>query len=224
MSIGVAIPCYNKHIPRLFELLDSIENQTIKPNKVCISCSSTREDEFAEALSNYSFPTKLIISEGKKNAAENRNIALSHLLDLDYISFMDADDIMHPQRIEILLKVFKETNANLIMHNYNFIDKSFERIEEINTRINSLGTHWSGCVDHLKYTLYGITEEDVCIHHSQVSVKSEIFNSIRFHEEPEYARREDAKFCFEVLELQNITNVYIINKLSYYNQSNTEMN
>jgi glycosyltransferase involved in cell wall biosynthesis len=226
MSIGVAVPCYNKHIPRLFELLDSIEKQTIKPKKVCISCSSTREDEFVEALSKYSFPTKVIITEGKKNAAENRNTALNHLLELDYITFMDADDIMHPQRIEILLKAFKENDADIILHNYQDQNDSelfqFKKIvdEDISIKINSLQTHWSGCVEHIDYYKY----QDEKIHHSQVSVKREVVDYVKFPEESEYTRREDCIFCFKVFQLPNMKNVYIANKLSYYNPSYTEMN
>jgi GT2 family glycosyltransferase len=46
MKIGIAIPCYNGHVELLFKLLNSIQNQTILPNKVVVSCSSTREEEF----------------------------------------------------------------------------------------------------------------------------------------------------------------------------------
>ena len=41
IKIGVAIPCYQGHIERLFDLLKSIKNQTILPDKVVVSCSST---------------------------------------------------------------------------------------------------------------------------------------------------------------------------------------
>ena len=37
MKIGVAIPCYYGHIQRLYDLLDSIEKQTIIPDKVVVS-------------------------------------------------------------------------------------------------------------------------------------------------------------------------------------------
>ena len=45
MKIGVAIPSYYGHITRLFDLLDSIENQTVLPDKVVVSCSSTSSFE-----------------------------------------------------------------------------------------------------------------------------------------------------------------------------------
>ena len=104
MKIGVAIPAYIGHINRLFELLDSIEKQTRLPDKVVVSCSSTREFNNNKT---YSFPLQIIVTEERQNAAQNRNIAASNLMDMDFITFIDADDIMHPQRVEVLLKVFE---------------------------------------------------------------------------------------------------------------------
>jgi len=226
MKIGVAIPSYIGHIDPLFKLLDSIQNQTIIPNKVVVSCSSTKKSDFEfqcyfEKLQQYTFSLEIITSEEKKNAAQNRNIAASKLSDMDYITFIDADDIMHPQRIEILLKVFKEHDSDIILHNY-FIDVAFEndlfkKIDnsEINVRANSLRQDWSGCIEHINYVEEGI-------HHSQVSIKKEIFNKIKFPEEIEFNRKEDCIFCHRVFNLPDIKNSYIANKLSYYAPSNTD--
>jgi glycosyltransferase involved in cell wall biosynthesis len=235
ISIGIAIPCYKGHIPNLFKLLDSIEDQTRKPDMVCVSCSSTTEFPF-DKVKKYSFPLDVIITEEKKNAAENRNIAIAKLLDvsvsvsttdicrnLDYITFMDADDIMHPQRIEILLKLFNERNIDIILHNYqqNEINdlNEFEKIENENLsfRINEMRQHWSGCIEHVdfhKYTYEGI-------HHSQASVKREILLYIKYPEEAEFARREDCIFCHRVFDLPNIQTAYVSNKLSFYKPSGT---
>ena len=46
MKIGVAVPCYYGHIQRLYELLDSIEKQTILPDKVVVNSSSTSVFKF----------------------------------------------------------------------------------------------------------------------------------------------------------------------------------
>jgi len=223
MKIGVAIPSYNGHIQQLFQLLDSIQSQTIIPDKVIVSCSSSKESDFDvynEKLKKYSFFLQIITNEDKKNAAENRNIAASKLTDLDYITFIDADDIMHPQRIEILLKVFKQTECDIILHNFfcneKIDDNFFKKIEtnDIDIIFNSLRQHWSGCIEHINYM-------DGCIHHSQVTIKSEIFNKVKFPEENEYNRKEDCIFCHRVFDLPNIKNVYIKNKLSYYAPSGT---
>ena len=44
MKIGVAIPCYSGHIPKLLCLLNSLEKQTKLPDKVVVSCSSIHHE------------------------------------------------------------------------------------------------------------------------------------------------------------------------------------
>ena len=50
MKLGVAIPCYCGHINNLFTLLDSIDSQTILPNKVVVSSSSTNSFEMKKKI------------------------------------------------------------------------------------------------------------------------------------------------------------------------------
>ena len=219
MKIGVAIPSYYGHITRLYELLDSIENQTVLPDKVVVSCSST---SFFENKKEYRFPLEVIVTEDKKNASQNRNIAVSKLLDMDYITFIDADDLMHPQRIEFLLKVFEIYNSDIILHNYfnestTFSPKFFQKNLYIYVSTTTLIQSESGCITHINECNDSIDK----IHHSQVTIKKEIFEKVQFPEEPEFNRREDCVFCYRIFSLPNIKHAYIQNELSYYNPSNT---
>jgi len=227
MKIGVGIPAYSGHIGPLFNLLDSIQNQTILPDKVVVSCSSTKKSDFdiyTEKLKCYTFFLQIITNEEKMCTAQNRNIAASNLSDVDYITFIDADDIMHPQRIEILLNVFKDHDSDIVLHNYseftNHDNNIFKKIESnnINARINSLEQCYSGCIRHKNF----ISDNDK-IHHGHVSIKQTIFNKIRFPEEPEFYRKEDCVFCHRVFSLSNVKNSYIVDELSYYKPSNTQI-
>jgi hypothetical protein len=225
MKIGVAIPAYKGHIDSLFKLLDSIQTQTYIPDKVAVSCSSTKNIElnlYHEKIKKYTFPLQIITNEDKKCAAQNRNIAASLLTDVDYITFIDADDIMHPQRMEIIINVFKEHNCDIILHNYSNLEsvndglcKNIEQ-NDINIRINSLEQCYSGCIRHKIYN-------NEKIHHGHVSVKQTIFNIVHFPEEPEFYRKEDCVFCYRVFSLPNIKNAYIVNELTYYTPSNTQI-
>lgn len=218
MSIGVAIPCYYGHIKNLINLLDSIEEQTVKPNKVVISCSSTK-DKIETKL--YSFSLEIIITDEKKNAAQNRNIAACKLTDVDYITFIDADDIMHPQRIEILLKVFKDTNCDIILHNFFINETNFKHIEPVDIRINELTQCLTGCIRHVDFYKYQNTCQK--IHHSQSSIKKYIFDIIKYPEEQEFYSKEDCVFCYRIFGIPNIKNVYIANELSIYKPSGTQL-
>ena len=219
MKIGVAIPCYYGHIQRLYDLLESIEKQTILPDKVVVSSSSTSELTCDKI---YSFPLEVIVTECKQNASKNRNVAASKLLDMDYITFIDADDVMHPQRIEFILKGFQTYDSDIILHNYfefskGTIDNFLGIFKEINIRNHTLIQGWSGCITHIN----GYSDSVDKIHHSQVTVKRDIFESVWFPEEEEFNRIEDCVFCYRVFSLPNIKHAYIQNELSYYNPSNT---
>ena len=218
MKLGIAIPCYYGHLENLYFLLNSIQTQTILPDKVVVSTSSTISFKNKEM---YSFSLEIIVNEGDKNAAKNRNIAASKLTDMDYITFMDADDIMHPQRIEFLLEVIKKYDSDIILH--NFYDESelnvniFDKNLILNVRTDTLIQSLSGCITHRN----GYNDSIDKIHHSQVTVKTRIFELIKFPEEIEYNRKEDCVFCYRVFSLPNIKNAYIQNKLSYYKPSYT---
>lgn len=226
MKIGVAIPAYVGHIELLFNLFDSIQNQTILPDKVVVSCSSTKVSDFeldlySEKMKHYTFLLELITTEEKKSAAQNRNIAASKLSDMDYITFIDADDIMHPQRIEILLRVFQEDDSDIILHNYynsEILDNMVKKIETSNVRQNSLKQCHSGCITH---KIYHNTNDK--IHHGHVSVKQCVFNQVQFPEEPQFYTKEDCVFCYRVFSIPNIKDSYIADELTYYKPSNTQI-
>jgi hypothetical protein len=204
-TMGVAIPCYNKHIPKLLDLLESIDAQTIKPDVVSISCSST--DEFPP-LRKYGFSLLVSSCKERKNAGQNRNIA-ARRLDTDVISFFDADDHMHPQRIEGLLVAFSEP-CDIALHGY-LQDKEtidpYARIQEFRVKRNVLSQCYSGCIK-LDYVSR--------IHHSQVSVRREMFEQSQFSEEKDHEGKEDCVFCYRIFNIPGITSAYIDHPLSKY--------
>jgi len=211
MRLGIAIPCYNNHIPHLLTLLETIENQTRKPDCVSISCSSTQADEFP-SLTNYSFPIKVAIFPGRKNTAENRNIAFKAFADVDAVSFFDADDLMHPQRLEFI-ELALEKGTDIVLHNYTMNEvKQFVLYETANIIYDQLAKASSGCA-YLK------TQWDAPIHHSQVTVRRSVLNTVQFNEEKAYERREDSIFCGHVLALPTVRSAYISEQLSYYKES-----
>lgn len=209
--IGIAVSCYVNHLPLLLELFDSIESQTRLPDKVVVSCSSTSEEKELKNIKKYSFEYEIIYTNEYKNAASNRNIAISHLLDMEYVTFIDADDIMHPQRIELLLRVYEETNGDIIFHNFSF-ENNLTPIYDLKYTINELFTSQSGCIT---------SNYNYNIHHSQCTVRRYILEFVSFNEDPMYNRKEDSKFCYDIFQLRNVVNVYIMNVLSWYRPSGT---
>ncbi len=157
MKIGIAIPCYKYHIPVLKRCLDSIEAQVCKPHIVVISCSSSKQDDLPDELKNpsiYPFSFKIITTEEKKNAAQNRNIAAEYIranTECDFISFFDCDDVMHPQRIKaIAYAIVYNPEVGIIMHNFIPPDHSnapFQMYESFEITMNQLYASHTGCAD-----------------------------------------------------------------------------
>ena len=206
-TIGIAIPCYNKHIPRLLECLESIDSQTIKPDVVSISCSSTAEGDFP-LLRKYEFPVLVSTCKERKNSGQNRNIA-ARRLDTELISFFDADDNMHPQRIEGLFIAFRE-HCDIALH--SFFEKEdalipYPAINHFNVIRNKLYRCPTGCI---------ILDGKSHIHHAHVTVRKEIFEQYPFTGKEENVLKEDCIFCYKIFSIPGIQTAYLNYPLSKY--------
>ena len=215
MKLGVAIPCYKYHIPVLKRCLDSIEQQTRKPDVVVVSCSSSLPADVAEYRNKYSFTLYIQTHRKRMNAAENRNYAatLLHGMDCDLISFFDCDDEMHPQRVKAIEHAFNALEGcQLVMHNYlhapSELAAPFELYQTIEISMNMLQRAPSGCVVFK-------SNWNTLLHHSQVTIAKELWEQVRFREGKEEERKEDALFCGDCM-LLSPPNIYIANPLSKY--------
>ena len=207
MRIGIAIPCFIKHIPYCMQLLDELEFQTRKPDEVVVSCSSTTEFPKKQ----YSFLVKIITTEKKQNASTNRNIAASNLT-TDIICFFDADDSMHPQRLEILENTFND-GTDIVLHDRlegpEQCEQEFKHLTTFMKQQNVLKQSPSGCLECNYNWRQRIT-------YGHVSVSKEIYAQIKFPENPAFETREDCVFCYRVIGLPGIRSVYLPYALSKY--------
>jgi glycosyltransferase involved in cell wall biosynthesis len=211
-SIGVAIPCYKFHIPFLKRCLDSIEAQTVKPQEVIVACSSSESSDIPHSTYNYSFTLRILPRPERRNAAENRNYAASFLT-TDIISFFDADDEMHPQRLEAIQRAFQQQSGlDIAIHQFwidEEVNKPFQHYETFDFRPQTLQRSPTGCAVYAPDWRQRIT-------HGHVSVSRIAYGRIQFKEDPGNERREDAMFCGDVLAMNGCQNVYIAHSLCKY--------
>lgn len=205
-TIGVVIPCHKPYIIYLRECLDSIETQTAKPSKVVVVCSSSAPSDIPADFSKYSFPLEVCVYKEKRNQAQNRNTGALHI-GTDLISFFDADDRMHPQRIELILK--NVNTADIILHSFTTELHELRPIAAPTLYRNQLERAPSLCV-HL------IPEWRKPIHNAHVTIRKEVLNYVMFREEDKFYRREDALFCGDIIQLEGIQSLYISEALSWY--------
>ena len=125
MIITLCIPCVDKHIPLLIKLLGTVNEFTRKPDKIMIGLSpkfnnSDLLDEKKKILESYpELPIDIIVQTTKTNAAKHLNI-MGNLVKEGFIIRADADDIIHPQKLEIIESVFKKyPDTKLVLHRFH---------------------------------------------------------------------------------------------------------
>jgi hypothetical protein len=135
------------------------------------------------------------------------------MLNTQLISFIDADDLMDPSRLEYVVRAFKEGPYHAIYHSYasepiGEYFKPFEPIGDydlVSTPIvsnpNAIGI------------LVGTTPHP--IHHAHVTVRRDVFNRFKFDERWEVYRMEDSLYG-KVLAENGVSLGYLANKLTRY--------
>eukprot|EP00918_Siedleckia_nematoides_P072295 GHVU01157861.1.p1 GENE.GHVU01157861.1~~GHVU01157861.1.p1 ORF type:complete len:301 (-),score=14.07 GHVU01157861.1:694-1521(-) len=113
-----------KHLPRL---LHSIKRQTLPAQEVLFVLSSEKDDD---SLRNY---TRILNEDdminvhvetriGRWVAGKNRDHGLM-VASNDIVSFIDCDDVLHPQRNEVVMNMFaRHPDLNALLHHFNFHD------------------------------------------------------------------------------------------------------
>ncbi len=147
-KVSVIVPVYNveKYLP---SCLDGLINQTFKDIEIiCINDGSTDASE--KILDEYALMDKRIKVFYQQNSGLSlaRNNGLKQATG-DYIYFLDSDDVMHPQLLEISVYMMEKYNADWV--NFDFyrggtvVFQNVKNFDKIKVKITSnpvmLGTH-----------------------------------------------------------------------------------
>ncbi len=143
MKVSVIVPFY-KGISFLEDCLQSLAEQNYKDMEVILACDRVSEDiqPLADSYSD-TLKIKTVHLEGKKGVAAARNLGLSVAAG-EYIYFLDSDDYLINNTLELLAAKAEETKADFIygkkkwtwfkrslfMANFNTMDMSGEDEEE----------------------------------------------------------------------------------------------
>lgn len=115
--ISVIIPVYNTGL-YLEECLDSIVKQNFKDFEViCIDDGSS--DNSLEILKNYEerYDNFKILAQPNMGVSHARNKGLQHAKG-EYIAFLDSDDFIKPNYLEVLYNNANLNNSQIVMCNY----------------------------------------------------------------------------------------------------------
>ena len=122
LKTSIIVPCIAQHAHHLYNLVNSYQNQTELPDEMVISLSSCDEVVQTDVVEmvreeSWGFQVKLLATKEKLFAGENRNRACEHATGTLLIC-QDADDIPHPQRVEIITYFFKNYRIDHLIHQF----------------------------------------------------------------------------------------------------------
>ncbi|WP_294876642.1 glycosyltransferase family 2 protein [Sulfurospirillum sp. SCADC] len=138
--MSIIIPCYNSEFT-ILRTLESVINQTYQHYEIIIiddgSVDQTRsvvEEFFEGQKQSYQY---LYQENTGPSAARNKGIKNSKG---EYIAFLDADDVWHPEKLELCLKVFETQPIGVLGHTYSLSDnfgrryygETIEKISSLN--------------------------------------------------------------------------------------------
>lgn len=103
-KVTLIVPCIKKHATYLPRLIESVKKQTIPHHEVLISLSgcTRKEGKKVSDLLNKIMPVTVYSTSAQKAKAENIN-RIAKRAEGNVLDIFDADDVMHPQRLEIML-------------------------------------------------------------------------------------------------------------------------
>lgn len=218
-TIDIIIPCVPQHIEYLPNVINSINNNTIHPDNIIIALS---ESEYSNYLVNYlqrqskSIPIILNTTSSKAYAAENRNRG-AKFSNADILMFMDADDLMFNNCIEVVMKVMNLHNTDAVLHGYthniNYIEPKKQKI-------------YTNVIDPINFakleksdrSIWHTALKKIDPQHGHITIRRHAYIELGGQNESEEWRRgQDAKFVRDLFK-NNYRITYTPRKLTVYNQ------
>jgi glycosyltransferase involved in cell wall biosynthesis len=118
--VSIIIPCYNTE-NHLIETINCVINQSW-PHKEIIIIDDGSKDNSYRIAKEFESENIIVLKQENKGASAARNTGLS-IAKGDYIQFLDADDLISPEKIELQVKLLEENKGYLsISSTVNFKD------------------------------------------------------------------------------------------------------
>jgi len=130
MLVSIIIPCYN--VERYIEeCLESVYLQTYRPIEVIAVDNNSTDNTLLhlQQVKKEKYNDLIILVEPNKGAPSARNKGLS-VAKGEWIQFLDADDLLKPQKLENQIKGLGNSNAGMIISNY--LRQSFNKTNQSN--------------------------------------------------------------------------------------------
>lgn len=199
MKTSLIVPCAAQHAQHLHEILAHYETQTLLPDEIVISLSEYRnvDPTIIETLQEqpWPFPVLLLLSEQKAFAGINRNMACQHATG-DIFICQDADDIPHPQRVEIIKYFFEKYNLDLLAHSFVWQDSPQSFDEQRGKSIKDF--QWYTSLETVPFQFTNNWREahnKLFIHNGVIAINKKVFDAVNWSDKK---RGQDVEFTKKI--------------------------
>ena len=215
LTISLVTPCIPPDINKLDNLILNINQQFKLPNEMIIALSETNDKECLELENKLNkiskFKVKISGISDKAFAGINRNRG-ANLAISEYISFIDADDLMHPERLKIISEVIeKYEKPQGIVHGFTYGKLFKEKLGKVNTWDTQKFLNYHNKYPRSKTLHY----PSISLHHGHPTYKKSVFNDVKFTNRQ---RKQDAEMLRNVVDFYKGGIVYIKAPLTAYKQ------
>ena len=210
--VSIVVPVYNAE-KYLEQCLNSIQNQTYKNFEVILvndgsmDHSETICKEFVEVDTRFRYFLKV-----NGGASSARNFGLDHVTG-DFITFIDADDWVDENHLEVLINNIKENNSDMAVSSI----KKFDNVSSFEFRVYSNQEKYLLNYNKLNREEFLVILPKL-IHASnsyKIAVsklfKKELVTDVRFDESIVYG--EDLDFFFKIYN--NINSISYVDEVTY---------
>ena len=210
--ISIVIPVYNAE-KYLGGCLNSIQNQTYKNFEVILVNDGSIDNSesicksFVEADTRFRYYLK-----GNGGASSARNFGLNHVTG-DYITFIDADDWVEENHLEVLINNIKENNSDMAVSSI----KKFDNSNNFYFRVYSNEEKYLLNYNKLNRVEFLVILPKLIPANNSYKVavsklfKKELVTDVRFDESIVYG--EDLEFFFKIYN--NINSISYIDEVTY---------
>ena len=195
-SVCLVVPCVPRHVQFLPELLATADAQSRRAAQVVLALSETEADTCAEVATRLRIsttPLSLSCVPWPAYAAANRNRGAS-LCREDFISFMDADDLMMGTRLEEVVALLVRTQAHVALHAFDPTSCCKRRqLSAATMRKAHEAQKMAAGPIHLELPFR--------IHHGHPTVRRSTFEAAKLNESAVWRRGQDCEYLRRLLDL-----------------------
>lgn len=241
MKKSFLIPCTYRHVNSLIDISKLLDMSSVTPEEVIIHISSCPENfdykKILEPFFNKKYSFKYEITKDFRNAGMNRNNLGEHSSG-ELLIYQDADDYLHPQRIEFIEKSFEEEDVMHLAHSYIFNVEPIEKLQfEKKTfdfrKLFPLDIFYdlvfdNNKLDYKQSANYGNFENNkkiegnlnYPIHNGAIAIRKQVVDKVFWKtKNKERIIAEDQDFNFECYYHFNKSFI-LLDKIYYYNLNN----